>query len=316
MVYSNNFSDYGSGNTSNDSSMSFGGQDRWPGQEYQDQTASRQKKRASSYVDLVMGRCSIEDVMQEFRMNGSDSPYSPDDDRPWTHRAEELIGMGPSSAYLRQKSWPEPERSPAVRLPRPAEHWPAELASTPLEQELPPISPAAETITPEQIRVLSSLPNNVLYSLLRGLEQRRDRDDARAKPKRHNEECRFCKNNGERESYYRSHALKDARGRVACPVLRAFVCKRCGASGDHAHTIKYCPLSTNEERIKSAAMMRSVRLASGRRRAPAPPAPRADYVIYGENEPYAIQDSNLYSQYGDAAPLDPKWAALEQKLLL
>lgn len=34
-----------------------------------------------------------------------------------------LGGMGPASVYLRQKSWPEPERSPAPRLPRPHSEW-------------------------------------------------------------------------------------------------------------------------------------------------------------------------------------------------
>ncbi|XP_063826041.1 uncharacterized protein LOC135075551 [Ostrinia nubilalis] len=54
-------------------------------------------------------------------------------------------------------------------------------------------------------------------------------------------ECSFCKNKGEPVSWYSSHCLKDGRGRVKCPVLRAFRCHLCGATGDRAHTIKYCP---------------------------------------------------------------------------
>jgi len=33
-------------------------------------------------------------------------------------------------------------------------------------------------------------------------------------------ECVFCRNNGEEETYYREHLLKDVDGRVQCPVLR------------------------------------------------------------------------------------------------
>ncbi|XP_076681421.1 RNA-binding protein nanos [Andrena cerasifolii] len=56
-------------------------------------------------------------------------------------------------------------------------------------------------------------------------------------------ECVFCRNNGEEETYYRQHLLKDADGRVVCPVLRAYTCPICGACGDAAHTVKYCPKS-------------------------------------------------------------------------
>lgn len=56
--------------------------------------------------------------------------------------------------------------------------------------------------------------------------------------------CVFCKNNEEQPSVYRSHVLKDNAGRVTCPVLRKYTCPKCGAVGDNAHTIRYCPQNT------------------------------------------------------------------------
>ena len=61
--------------------------------------------------------------------------------------------------------------------------------------------------------------------------------------------CVFCRNNGETESFYTSHYLKDADGKVTCPVLRAYTCPLCGANGDAAHTIKYCP--ENSQSVKN-----------------------------------------------------------------
>lgn len=62
--------------------------------------------------------------------------------------------------------------------------------------------------------------------------------------------CVFCENNGELHSVYSSHAFCDESGRVKCPILRRYKCPRCGASGDKAHTIRYCnlkPILTMED---------------------------------------------------------------------
>ncbi|KAM3957100.1 LOW QUALITY PROTEIN: zinc finger protein NANOS-O [Aphomia sociella] len=292
---------------------SWRGQEDWQASNSHLQNSDPLKQRSASFLDLVMKQCTLEDALEEFRLNGSDSPYNPDEEKVWSQQNGNLIGMGPSSLYLRQKSWPEPERTPSVSLPRPqpsradsewlpaADFQPTATSPVPsLNNDLTSYT-KEDAITEEQLRVLASLPNNILYTLLRELEQ--GRGEKRSKRRVPDQECRFCKNNGERASYYRSHPLRDAGGRVACPVLRAFVCPRCGG-GARAHTAKYCPLSTNEERMKSAAMMRSVRMASGRRR------------VVTSSATDSASSLQMSPQDSYDAPLDPLWAALEQKLML
>ncbi|KAF9797485.1 hypothetical protein SFRURICE_017056, partial [Spodoptera frugiperda] len=82
-------------------------------------------------------------------------------------------------------------------------------------------------------------------------------------------ECAFCKNNGKSSDWYTSHALKDVRGRVLCPILRKYHCPRCGATGNQAHTIKYCPDLILANGRYSYVLNSSCRLPSGFIGAPA-----------------------------------------------
>lgn len=54
--------------------------------------------------------------------------------------------------------------------------------------------------------------------------------------------CALCKKNGETPEFYRSHVLRDAFGKVVCPVLYSHSCEICGATGSDSHTRSYCPI--------------------------------------------------------------------------
>ncbi|XP_039745261.1 uncharacterized protein LOC120623353 isoform X1 [Pararge aegeria] len=291
----------------------WGSQESWP--EFQSalqETPAAGRPRSSSFAET-----KVDAVMEEFRMNGFDSPYDPEEERNlYKHRNNaELTGMGPPSMYLRQKSWPAPDASPSIPLPNARESKRRNagemfLAASGFQAKAEKLAPSSDVITEQQLRVLSTLPNSVLYNLLRELEQARVQLEAKPAKQPEVVECRFCKNNGERESYYRSHRLR-WRGKVVCPVLRNYRCRRCGAKGDSAHTLKYCPLASADERQKSNAMMQSVR---ARRTWQTPSSDIAsEYVVMGEATPSVITDGAYFNSY---EPLDPIWEALAKKLML
>ncbi|XP_067132855.1 nanos homolog 3-like [Centruroides vittatus] len=77
-------------------------------------------------------------------------------------------------------------------------------------------------------------------------------------------ECRFCKNNGELPRFYKSHTLKNERGKVNCPVLRAYTCPICNnEGGDDAHTIRYCPKNKLQSQIPFVLSLKTLRSSTG-----------------------------------------------------
>ncbi|XP_072376227.1 uncharacterized protein nanos [Diabrotica undecimpunctata] len=60
--------------------------------------------------------------------------------------------------------------------------------------------------------------------------------------------CAFCLKNNEPTHVVCSHYMKEKNGKILCPILKKHVCEICGATGELAHTRKYCPANKNHEK--------------------------------------------------------------------
>ena len=72
--------------------------------------------------------------------------------------------------------------------------------------------------------------------------------------------CTFCRTNGEAEVIFTSHSLKDADGKITCPILMQYSCPVCGASGEKTHTKKYCPMLQRQTRGELLTRLTSVQM--------------------------------------------------------
>ncbi|XP_034484518.1 protein nanos [Drosophila innubila] len=105
-----------------------------------------------------------------------------------------------------------------------------------------------QTVPPDHMRNVNNSNSNIANNKL---NKRLVNGKTKETVPRH---CVFCENNNEPEALVNSHSVRDSYGRVLCPKLRTYVCPICGASGDSAHTIKYCPkkpIVTMEDAVKA-----------------------------------------------------------------
>ncbi|XP_073956883.1 uncharacterized protein [Choristoneura fumiferana] len=215
---------------SSNRSMPAGAQEFFPGNELLNMLAQQEPRVG----DTAPAAPDMDEVMMNFRMNGTDLLF--DDDH------------GSQNYYLVSSNRPEATSANmwgnGAGVPANGK---TEMMDT-FEFLIKSLSSAnnyVSMLTREQLSLLRCIRPSLLYEFLQEvLKARTEKRSRRGLPN----ECAFCKNNGENEECYTSHALKDWRGRVLCPVLRAFRCPRCGATGDRAHTIKYCPENGDHER--------------------------------------------------------------------
>nr|XP_053643472.1 uncharacterized protein LOC128696310 [Cherax quadricarinatus] len=82
--------------------------------------------------------------------------------------------------------------------------------------------------------------------------------------------CGFCKRNGEMPTTYYSHSLRDSSGHLTCDALRNYTCPRCGGTGNNAHTISYCPMTTIKVSSLATKLKMTKRNAASVRSSPSP----------------------------------------------
>ena len=152
---------------------------------------------------------------------------------------------------------PPPEYLQAQEYRQSQEYpWSAEYLQFPREiHPLPPVEVEAVSLSP---------PPNSLFRKFDPYELSQSPGMSSSRSQSRNRTCQFCKRNGETARVYRSHNLTED-GKVSCPHLRSKVCRLCGATGDNAHTVTYCPFNTNHVPI-TTMLRNTARTSDGRLR--------------------------------------------------